>query len=275
MNQQHSPSPQDPQSGSAKHDASAVDKLLNDPGVVYNPYAQYGVQMSWFQKQKLRRQIRLQTQSKSWFQDKYQAVLVQRNVLALLSVLALLATVASVYAVESLTPLKSVEPFIIQIEERSGITQLVEPVDRSELENTEALDNYFLWQYVRARETYHPADQRENWNIVRVMSSPSVFDGYLRAISPNNPESGRAVLGSAGTRTLSNPTVTYIDDDERNLAQVRFSVKETFKNTTTRYPKLATIEYEYVTLELTREERLVNPLGFQATSYRVDEEAVR
>ncbi len=254
---------------------ATVNQILNDPTMVYNPYAQYGVKMSYFQKLKMQKAIRLQMQTKSWFQDKFQTVLVQRNVLAIISLCSLIASLLAVYTVKSLTPLKSVEPFIIQIEEKSGITQLVEPLDRSKLQAPEALDNYFLWSYVRARETYHPADQRRNWNITRIMSSKDVFSEYLLDVSPNNPTSARAVLGGAGTRVLSDPTVTYLDDPERKVAQVRFLVEETFKKVKTRYPKIATIEYKYFDLELKRAERLVNPLGFQSLSYRLDEEVVK
>ena len=254
---------------------ATIDKLLNDPNVIYNPYSQYGIRMGFFQKQKLKRQIRLQMQAKSWFQDKYQFVLVQRNILAVLTVLSLLASVISVYTVKKLAPLKSVEPFIIQIEEKTGITQLVEPLDKSKISSTESLDNYFLWAYVRARETYHPADQRENWDITRIMSSPDIFAEYLLDISPNNPKSAAAVLAGAGTRVLSDPTITYLNDPERKVAQVRFLVEETFKDVKTRYPKIATIEYAYYDLDLKRGERLINPLGFQVLSYRLDEEVVQ
>jgi type IV secretion system protein VirB8 len=254
---------------------ATVNQLLNDPNVIYNPYAQYGIRMGFFQKQKLKRQIRLQMQAKSWFQDKYQFVLVQRNILAVFTVVSLLTSLGSVYAVQKLAPLKSVEPFIIQIEEKTGITQLVEPLSRSEIKATEALDNYFLWAYVRARETYHPADQRRNWDITRIMSSPPMFADYLTSISPNNPASAAAVLAGVGTRVLSDPTVTYLNDPTRKVAQVRFLVEETFKKVKTRYPKIATIEYSYFDLDLKRAERLINPLGFQVLSYRLDEEVVQ
>jgi type IV secretion system protein VirB8 len=74
---------------------------------------------------------------------------------------------------------------------------------------------------------------------------------------------------------LSDPTITYLNDPERKVAQVRFLVEETFKDVKTRYPKIATIEYVYYDLDLKRGERLINPLGFQVLSYRLDEEVVQ
>jgi type IV secretion system protein VirB8 len=252
-----------------------VHQMLNDPNQVYNPYAQYGIKMTYMQKKKMQRAIRLQMQTKSWFQDKYQSVLVQRNLLVIFSLVSLCASLLAVYAVKQLTPLRTVEPFIIQIEEKSGITTVVEPLDKDKLKSQESLDNYFLWSYVRARETYHPADQRRNWEIVRVMSDAEIFSQYLADISPNSPSSAAAVLGASGTRVLQDPTVTYLNDSERKVAQVRFMVEETFKRVKTRYPKIATIEYDYFDVELKRSERLINPLGFQTLSYRLDEEVAQ
>lgn len=275
MNQQTPPTPPQTPLQGARQTHATVNQMLNDPTVVQNPYAQYGVKMTYAQKRRMQKAIRLQLQTKSWFQDKYQSILVQRNILAIVSLASIISSLLAIYTVKSLTPLKSVEPFIIQIEEKSGITQLVDPIDRGKLGSEEALDDYFLWYYTRARETYHPADQRRNWNISRVMSAQKVFSDYLSDISPNNPASASAVLGSSGTRVLRDPTITYLDLPDKKVAQVRFHVEETFKTVKTRYPKIATIEYDYFAMELKREERLVNPLGFQVMSYRLDEEVSR
>lgn len=252
-----------------------VDNMLNDPSVVYNPYAKYGARPTYAQKRKMRKQIKLNSQPKSWFQDKYQFVLVQRNFLAIITLVSLIGSVVAAYSVLQLTPLKTVEPFIIQIEERSGITQLVEPLDRERISGKESLDNYFLWYYVRARETYHPSDQRRNWEITNVMSSPFVFEGFLSETSASNPRSARSVLGSLGTRTISDPTFVYLNDPEKNVVQVRFVVEENFRQSKTRYPKIATIEYGFFELELSRSQRLLNPLGFQVLNYRLDDEVAK
>jgi type IV secretion system protein VirB8 len=252
-----------------------INQMLNDPSVVHNPYAQYGVRMTYAQKRKMRKQIKLHSQPKSWFQDKYQFVLVQRNFLAVITLVSLVAAALGVYTVLKLTPLKTVEPFIIQIEERSGITQLVEPVDRERIGGKEALDNYFLWYYVRARETYHPSDQRRNWEITRVMSNAQTFESFLNETSPSNPKSARSVLGNLGTRTVSGPTFIYLNNPEKNVVQVRFVVEENFRQSKTRYPKIATIEYDFFDLQLTRAQRLLNPLGFQVVNYRLDDEVAK
>ncbi len=217
---------------------------------------------------------------KNWYTDKYQSVLVQRNIFAVITLVSLLTSLIAVFAVQSLAPLKSVEPFVIQIDEKSGVTEVVEPVTREELSATEALDNFFVWQYVRARETYDAADNPRNRDIVRIMSHPDVYAVHRFETSPQAPESAYNRLGKIGTRVCSDPVITYLDaeskEEGKKVAQVRFVVTERIRaEAPFEYNKIATLEYDYVTLELSRRERLINPLGFRALTYRLDDATVQ
>ncbi len=214
--------------------------------------------------------------TKSWYNDKYQSVLVQRNIFAVITLVSLLTSLIAVFAVQSLAPLKSVEPFVIQIDDKSGITEVVEPITREELTSKEALDNYFVWQYVRSRETYDTSDNLRNRDIVRVMSHPEVYSTYRREISPQTPGSPYNRLGKIGQRICSDPVVTYLNEDGRKVAQVHFVITERIRNEAPfEYNKIATLEYDYVTLELARKERFINPLGFRVLNYRIDDATVR
>jgi type IV secretion system protein VirB8 len=212
---------------------------------------------------------------KSWFKDKYQFVLVQRNILVVMTVISLSISLLAVFAVQQLAPLKSIEPFVIQIDEKSGITEVVKPISRDSLSAPEQLDNFFVWRYVNSRETYDPADQKRRWEIVRVMSDQQVFKKFKYESSPANKESPAAQLGDLGKRIVDNPTISYLSDEDKKVAQVRFTVKERFRDQEFVYNKLATIEYDYYELALNRDERLLNPLGFTVLSYRVDTESAR
>lgn len=216
---------------------------------------------------------------KNWYRDKYQTILVQRNIFAIVTLVSLFTSLAAVFAVQRLAPLKSVEPFVIQVDEKSGLTEVVDPATRTTKQAAEALDNFFIWEYVKARETYDRMDQNHLRAIVRVMSDPDIFEQYRKEVSPQNPLSPAAKLGEDGTRVLDNATITYLKGEvdelkkEKKVAQVRFQMVETFKGFPTVMSKIATVEYDYYLLELTRNERLTNPLGFQVLGYRLDEEA--
>jgi type IV secretion system protein VirB8 len=215
---------------------------------------------------------------KSWYQDKYQTVLIQRNILALFTILSLLIALVASFAMQRMAPLKAVEPFIIQIDQKSGLTEVVEPITRDKLSAPEQLDDFFLWRYVLARETVDNIDRQLRWNTVLVLSSEKVFAQYKMDTNPQNPRSPAAQLAEiGGTLSVENPTITHLADPKRKVAQVRFVLRERSKKNPQGdlYNKLATIEYDYFRLELNRDQRLINPLGFQVVSYRVDDEVIK
>lgn len=214
------------------------------------------------------------TDSKNWYKDRYQQVLVQRKLLTLITLMSLVCTLVTVLVIAQLTPLKSVEPFVIQVDQKSGITQTVDPLTVKELTANEAVNNYFIVQYIRSRETYNINDLRRNYNIVRIMSENTrVYGAFLSQADPNNPRSNAARLGTTGTRTVKFKSITYINP---KLAQARILVEEASGGSNVMQShKIVLVAFEYIKLSLTNEERYINPLGFRITDYRVDEDVLQ
>lgn len=209
----------------------------------------------------------------NWYKDRYQRVLVQRKLLTAITLFSLFCTLVTVIVISQLTPLKTVDPFVIQVDQKSGITQVVDPTTVQELTGSESINNYFIVQYIRAREGYHISDLAYNYNLVRLMSeSATVYPEFVGQESPNNPQSNAARLGSTGTRTVKFESITYL---KPQLAQVRLLIEEKSDNLGyTQQHMIATIGFQYIKMNLTTEERYINPLGFRVTSYRLDEEAL-
>lgn len=214
------------------------------------------------------------TESKNWYKDRYQYVLVQRKLLTVVTLLSLVCTLATVVVIAQLTPLKTVEPFVIQVDQKSGITQTVDPLTMQQLTANEAVNNFFIVQYIRSRESYSITDLARAYNIVRVMSeSKKVYPEFVSEADPNNPRSNAARLGSSGLRTVKFKSITYINPQ---LVQARLLIEE--KSDTSgymQYNKIALLAFEYVKMNLSIEERYVNPLGFRVTDYRVDEDILQ
>lgn len=221
--------------------------------------------------------------SRHWYQDKYQHVLVQRNILALIALVALGVALIAVFTVSRLSPLKSVEPYLLQVDDKTGITQKVEPVSRAQYTANPAIDRYFVSLYVRTREGYNPTIRNYNDNIVRVMSRTEVFRAYRRDSSSANPASVVSQLGSYGIRSVSIASISYIvnpaaSGDERDVTperimQVRLALTDSKPNSadvTTRW--VATVGFVYANAELNESEQLLNPLGFIVTSYQIQRE---
>ena len=212
-------------------------------------------------------------ESRNWYKDRYQYVLVQRKLLALVTFLSLIGTLLTVLVIARLTPLKTVEPFVIQVDQKSGIVQTVDPLKAPELTANEAINNFYIVQYIRARETYSLTDLARNYEIVRVMSeNAQVYPEFMAEQNPNNPKSSAARLGTAGIRQVKFKSFSYLTP---STVQARVIVEERGNVNAYNFHKIITLQFQYVKLSLTNEERYINPLGFRVTSYRVDEEILR
>lgn len=213
---------------------------------------------------------------KNWYSDRFQTVVVQRNLLALVTLLSLLCSIAATFSISQLVPLKSVEPFVIQIDQKSGVTQVVDPLKVQDLTTRESVNQYFIVQYIRSRESFLGTLERNyyNYNVVRVLSDPRIFAAYQQEIILSNPESPGARLGASGSREVHIGSIKYLDsnkEDERRYL-VKIQVTEHGNGPAKVLQKLILIGFKYTELDLTTEDRYVNPIGFRVLSYRVDED---
>lgn len=220
--------------------------------------------------------------SKNWYKDKYEYVRQQRDVLAATTLLCLLFSAGAVFTVMWLTPYKSVEPFVIQIDEKSGIVERVDPVTRTEFTSNEAIDRFFVAQYIRARETYIPQVFKYNYNIIRVMSDRFTFNQYQRAVSEANPESAAAILRAEGQRMVKFKNISFIDrDPDKMLVEKVAQARVLLTDISRRFPapieyhSIVTITFQYSNLNLNEEERFINPIGFLVTNYTLEREVIK
>lgn len=212
--------------------------------------------------------------AKNWYKDRYQYVLVQRKLLVLVTLLSLVCTLVTVAVIAYLTPLKTVEPFVIQVDQKSGITQTVDPLTVKELTANESVNNFFIVQYIRSRESYNIHDLARSYNIVRIMSQrEKVYPEFVRQADPNNPRSNAARLGSTGSRTVKFKSISYLNPQ---LVQARLLIEEKSGNGGySQQHKIVLLAFQYVKMSLTIEERYINPLGFRVTDYRTDEDVLQ
>lgn len=227
---------------------------------------------------------KVKADKKNWYGDRYQFVVVQRNMLALITLLSLLCSIAATFSISQLAPLKAVDPFVIQVDQKSGVTQVVDPLKAHDLTANEAVNHYFIVQYIRARESFvdSPEHNKFNYNVVRVLSdSKKVFPAYALQMKLNNPNSIPIRLGQGGSREVHINSIQFLDKqdlpfgEESRRYQVKVLINE---NVSGHLPqalqRVILIEFKYTDLELTTEERYLNPLGFYVLSYRVDEDNV-
>ncbi len=211
----------------------------------------------------------------NWYKDRYQRVVVQRKILTLITFLALGSTFVAVILLLKLMPLKTIEPYVIQVDQKSGITQTVDPTAFKELTSSEVVNNYFIVAYIRAREGYGSSDLMRSYDLVRIMSDPGkVYRGFLGEADANNPQSNVARLGSVGVRQVRFKSITYLSPQ---VVQARVLIEEKGDGVSLshQYHKIILVGFEYTKMNLTTDERYVNPLGFRVIEYRVDEDLLQ
>lgn len=208
------------------------------------------------------------TDARNWYSDRYESLVVQRNILFLISLVAIIATLFATFVVLRVTISKKIIPMLVEVEDKTGFTNIVDPQNKQIWTSDKALNEYFLIKYLDARETYNYASYIYNYNtVVRLLSNSQVYNQFQNSISGSNSPVSR--YGSNTSTYLKIRSLQYLPSDSsgNKNVQVRFSVVE---NPGGRYyNKIVSILYNFVQLQLTFKERMVNPLGFQIISYAV------
>jgi type IV secretion system protein VirB8 len=171
-----------------------------------------------------------------------------------------------------LTPLKTVEPYTLMVDRTTGYVEALKPLDKAQVATDSALTRSFLVQYVIARETFDMATLNANYRKVGLFSADAARSSYLQAMQVSNPQSPLLYPRT----TVVDVRVKSVSPLGSNAALVRFDTIRSDSGTQPRPPAswVAVIRYRYSTAPMSVDDRFVNPLGFQVTSYRKDPEAL-
>lgn len=208
-------------------------------------------------------------QLRNWYEERYDNITVQRNLLFLLLLILLCLSIISSGVVAYVINTKRFDPFVIQIDDTTGIAKVVNPLSSSILSGNEALAQYFIKKYIIARETYNPVDfSTEAKRIVRLLSSNSIYWDY-RGYLKNEAVDPTIKYGQKNTTYLVVKSWSKLADKKYIM---RFSINET-AGAMKVFNKIAVVEFQYLPMELTESDKDVNPVGFQVTGYRMDDDS--
>lgn len=180
-----------------------------------------------------------------------------------------LSTVA-VGAVAALSPLKTVEPFVVRVDNATGIVDLVSGVEATSMTYDEAVTKYFLGQYVRVREGYSFVEAPVNFRTVSLLSTGPEQARFASLYRGSNPESPQVAFGQAGVATIRIKAISLLGP---HLASVRYLRESRRGDETKASHWIATLTFGFESkARITTSDRLVNPLGFLVSEYRSDPE---
>ncbi|KIU27263.1 conjugal transfer protein TraJ [Methylobacterium radiotolerans] len=183
---------------------------------------------------------------------------------------ACLLSVVSVGAVAALSPLKSVEPFVVRVDNATGIVDVVSGLNAGPTSYDEAVTKYFLGQYVRLREGYSFVEAPVNFRTVSLLSSGPEQVRFATLYKGSNPESPQVAFGRSGIAEIRIKAISLLGP---HLASVRY-LRESRRGDETKVSHwIATLAFGFEPkAKMSTSDRLVNPLGFLVSEYRSDPE---
>lgn len=183
--------------------------------------------------------------------------------------------ILSIVAVLLLTPLKTVEPYVIRVDNTTGMVDILTILDEEQISSIEALDKHFVAQYIKAREGYYYDMLNQDYIFVQLLSTLEIAESYRQIYTGDNARDTR--LGNATQVEVQIISIVLGESAGAKTATARINLKTTNKNSKAENmaTKVITLTYTYQTAQVDEENRLLNPLGFKVSNYRVDEEVTR
>lgn len=193
----------------------------------------------------------------------------------LIAFVSIFVAILSIIAVLLLTPLKTVEPYVIRVDNTTGMVDILTILDEKQISSIEALDKHFVAQYIKAREGYYYDMLNQDYIFVQLLSTPEIAEAYRQIYAGDNARDTK--LGNATQVEVQVFSIVLGESNGEKTATARINLKTTNKNSRSESmaTKVITLTYKYQVAQVNEENRLLNPLGFKVSNYRIDEEIVR
>jgi type IV secretion system protein VirB8 len=199
----------------------------------------------------------------NWYSNRYQIVLIQRNILLILTALSIFSVSVAIFFVKNTISSKSLEPYLIQVEEKTGIPTVVKQMTAEEFTGNSLIRQYFINQFVQSAMGYDPATYKQDADKVRLFSTPAVYADFRKRINARE----------LGPNSDIQVRIKSIQFPSNSTAQVRVARQTTISSSDQQVKnEIITIEFYFADVNLSLEDRLINPLGFQVSKFLIAEE---
>lgn len=211
--------------------------------------------------------------AESWAQDRQAGSERSRRIAWYVASAAALVAVLEAVALVSLIPLKREVPYTLLVDRQTGYVEALKPLEERTLSPDAALTRSFLVQYVIARESFDVDSLQENYRKVGLWSADEAKNRYVELMRASNPVGPLATLPKAARVDVRIRSVSSLKPDQ---ALVRFDTVRTDKGSSQEFIEnwAAVINFRFSDANMTAEDRLTNPLGFQVVRYRKDPETL-
>jgi type IV secretion system protein VirB8 len=204
-------------------------------------------------------------------QDRLMQVERSARIAWFVAICASIIAVVSVFAIAGLTPLKTVEPFVVRVDNSTGIVDVVSALTSAAGTYDEAVTKYFAAKYVRAREGYVSSEAEDNFRTVALLSTQPEQTRFANVYRGGNPDSPQNIYGRSATSRINIVSISLIN---ASVVSVRYMRTVTRGDDVRTTHWVATLTFSYANAPMSSTDRLVNPLGFVVSDYRADPEAI-
>lgn len=187
------------------------------------------------------------------------------------------ATLALVGGLVSLLPLKRVEPFVIRVDNASGMVDVV-PVYVGQEAMPEAVSRYFLTHYVTVCERFNFPTAESDYEECGAFHTPQRNQVWYTAWAKTNPNSPLNLYRDGTTVEARVTSVSFFtrSDGVTDLAQVRYvkAKRQAGSSEEERRYFIASIRYSFASPPSEPGMRRWNPLGFKVIDFRPEPEVL-
>ena len=185
--------------------------------------------------------------------------------------------VAVAVALMLLMPLKRVDPFVIRVDNATGLVDVV-PVFAGQTDMPEAVTRYFLDHYVTICERFNFVTAESDYEECGAFHTPARNQAWYSAWSKSNPTSPLNLYKDGTTLRAQVTSISFFTraNGGVDLAQVRYvkAKRPSGGGEEQRTHWIATIQYAYAEPSKDTRTRRWNPLGFKIVDFRPEAEVL-
>jgi type IV secretion system protein VirB8 len=190
---------------------------------------------------------------------------------------ATLCTLLCAAAVVLLFPLVRIAPFLVRIDNSTGIVDVV-PMIAGPIDPGEAVTRYLLTHYVTVCERYDPASAESDYSECGAFHTAQLNQAWYTRWSPTNPASPLNLYKDGSSVRSSVVSVSFFRRASglADLAQVRYvkHLRRASGGAEEATHWIATIQYAYASPSKDVRTRSLNPLGFKVLDFRPEPEVI-
>lgn len=215
---------------------------------------------------------RYYSDGQKWETSVYRATALSRSAWRMVAVLMGIALCAAIGLLWAMLPLKQFDVVVLEVDKTTGYVEASRPLEQSgDLTQNEAVTRANIVRFIRARETYDPKGLRDNFDLASLYSTGRASRDLADAFAGSNPQNPMKRWGAETTISVQVKSVIFLNE---RTAAVRFSTTRSNAQGTVIEHWVANVRFRYTSEPMRNDWRFDNPLGFQVTEYRRDQETV-